>query len=225
MLTALRLLSVQDYTGAPFYAGMAILRAGADLSYVLTAEEAAAAIKSYSPELMVTPVYSSKALDSADNAGAARLAESMATEVVSRIPRLHSLVIGPGLGRDERVFSGVRKVISAAREKGVYLVLDADALFLISQEPDLIRGYRKAVLTPNIVEFDRLWKGAGRPPRSSRSQDAVVADVQGLAESLGNVVVILKGEEDVLSDGKEWIVSSTQGGLKRCGGIWACPKP
>jgi ATP-dependent NAD(P)H-hydrate dehydratase len=49
-----------DFTGAPFYAAMASLNAGADLSFVFCANEAALPIKSYSPELMVTPVYSVK---------------------------------------------------------------------------------------------------------------------------------------------------------------------
>ena len=37
----------QDFTGAPYYAGMAALRTGADLVYVFTAKEAATAIKAY----------------------------------------------------------------------------------------------------------------------------------------------------------------------------------
>ena len=43
----------KDYTGAPFYASISSLRMGADLAYVFTAQEAAPAIKTYSPELMV----------------------------------------------------------------------------------------------------------------------------------------------------------------------------
>ncbi len=43
----------EDYTGAPYFASMAALRMGADLTYVFTAEEAAPALKGYSPELMV----------------------------------------------------------------------------------------------------------------------------------------------------------------------------
>lgn len=43
----------KDYTGAPFFASMSSLRTGADLAYVMTAEEAAPALKAYSPELMV----------------------------------------------------------------------------------------------------------------------------------------------------------------------------
>lgn len=46
----------KDYTGAPFFASMSALRMGADLAYVLTAEEAAPALKAYSPELMVRPI-------------------------------------------------------------------------------------------------------------------------------------------------------------------------
>ena len=48
------------YTGAPYYAAMASLHVGADLAFVFCADEAALAIKSYSPELMVAPVYSAK---------------------------------------------------------------------------------------------------------------------------------------------------------------------
>ena len=43
-----------DYAGAPFYAGMAALRVGAELLYLFTAEEATGPIKGYSPELMAS---------------------------------------------------------------------------------------------------------------------------------------------------------------------------
>lgn len=52
-----------QYTGAPYYAAMASLKAGADLAYIFCAEEAALPIKSYSPELMVAPVYSAQKFD------------------------------------------------------------------------------------------------------------------------------------------------------------------
>lgn len=50
----------ERYTGAPYYAGMAALHVGSDLAFVFCAQEASLAIKSYSPELMVAPVYSVK---------------------------------------------------------------------------------------------------------------------------------------------------------------------
>lgn len=50
----------KDYTGAPFFASISALRVGADLVYVFTAEEAAPALKAYSPELMVRSARTSK---------------------------------------------------------------------------------------------------------------------------------------------------------------------
>ena len=56
-----------DYAGAPYYAGMAALRVGAELLYLLTAAEATVPIKSYSPELMVSAVYNTARIASASN--------------------------------------------------------------------------------------------------------------------------------------------------------------
>jgi NAD(P)H-hydrate repair Nnr-like enzyme with NAD(P)H-hydrate dehydratase domain len=72
------------------------------------------------------------------------------------IPRLHVLVVGPGLGRETHMQAFARLAIQQARERGLYLVLDADALLLIQEDPDIVRGYTKAVITPNIVEFQKL---------------------------------------------------------------------
>ena len=46
--------------------------------------------------------------------------------------------------------------VKIAKEQGMYLVLDADALWMVGQDLGLIRGYRRAVLTPNVMEFKRL---------------------------------------------------------------------
>eukprot|EP00850_Spirogloea_muscicola_P027073 SM015298S01687 [mRNA] locus=s15298:34:297:- [translate_table: standard] len=46
----------REYTGAPFFAAMAALKLGADLSHVFCAAAAAPVIKAYSPELIVHPV-------------------------------------------------------------------------------------------------------------------------------------------------------------------------
>jgi ATP-dependent NAD(P)H-hydrate dehydratase len=79
----------KEYSGAPYFASISALRAGADLAYVFTTREAAAVIKAYSPELIVLPV-----LD----------AENNELEMHTWIGKVHSLVIGPGLGRSEPAF-------------------------------------------------------------------------------------------------------------------------
>uniref|UniRef100_A0A4X1U215 ATP-dependent (S)-NAD(P)H-hydrate dehydratase n=1 Tax=Sus scrofa TaxID=9823 RepID=A0A4X1U215_PIG len=131
----------REYTGAPYFAAISALKVGADLSHVFCTQEAAPVIKSYSPELIVHPV-----LDSPDAARA----------VGEWLPRLHALVVGPGLGRDHVLLENVKGILEASKARGVPVVIDADGLWLIAQEPALVQGYQKAVLTPNHVEFSRL---------------------------------------------------------------------
>ena len=58
-----------QYTGAPFYAGMASLKVGADLAFCFCADEASIPIKSYSPELVVIPVYKAADFDQLHRTG------------------------------------------------------------------------------------------------------------------------------------------------------------
>lgn len=77
-----------EYTGAPYYAATAALRAGADLATVFCAEEAATAIKCYSPELMVRSLYSYNE-DQATESDTSSRAEEILKE---NLPRLKSIV-------------------------------------------------------------------------------------------------------------------------------------
>lgn len=49
----------------------------------------------------------------------------------------------------------VRDTVHRAKVAGIPLVFDADGLWLVNKEPGLVRGYGRAVLTPNPVEFKR----------------------------------------------------------------------
>jgi ATP-dependent NAD(P)H-hydrate dehydratase len=132
-----------EYSGAPYFAGISALRTGADLVHVFCCKEASIPIKTFSPDLIVHPVL--------DNDGALHLIQPW-------LERLHVLVIGPGLGRDEKVFQTVEKLIEACRALSKPLVIDADGLFLVGQNIELIRNYPCLVLTPNSMEFTRLVK-------------------------------------------------------------------
>lgn len=82
----------KEYTGAPFYASKAALLFGADLVFIFCAEEALLPIKSYSPEFMVTSLYSGE-----DEVGS--LAQLIVAKVRVSLWRLHVVLMGPGMGR------------------------------------------------------------------------------------------------------------------------------
>lgn len=48
------------------------------------------------------------------------------------------------------------QVLETLRRQGTPVVLDADALWLVTQRPALVVGWRGAVLTPNVAEYRRL---------------------------------------------------------------------
>lgn len=191
----------REFTGAPYFSSISAMKTGADLAYVFCSADSAPVIKGYSPELIVIP----------------NLDSNNATEEISTfLPRLHSLVIGPGLGRNERTLATVGSIISLAKEQGLPLVLDADALFFVSKCPEIVRGYKKAILTPNMAEFDRLYTSVFQNDQNSQVEPKAV--VANLASTLGNITICRKGAEDIISDGNSTVVCNEKGSPRRCGG-------
>ena len=215
-----------EYTGAPYYAGISALKFGADLAYVFCAKSAAPSIKSYSPELMVVPIYDQDQVDATNST------DTMVERVTISFPRLHGLLVGCGLGRHPIILSAVEKILENARDAGLIVVLDADALSLLSQgELTAVQGNPKVILTPNVVEYKRLWSSvnsgdsnsSSSSSSSSSSQDETSVgllpqDVERLAQKLGGVTIVLKSERDIVSNGTLTLVGNEVGGRKRSGG-------
>ena len=141
-------------------------------------------------------------------------------ELESLLSRLHVLIVGPGLGRETYMQSYARTALSIARSNGMFLVLDADALWMVNQEPELIKGYQRAVLTPNVMEFKRLKDKLGI--RDGDEEAGMVS------RALGGVTIVQKGATDIIAIDttgssallkvQERIEVDTKGGYKRCGG-------
>ncbi|PHH64171.1 hypothetical protein CDD81_4918 [Ophiocordyceps australis] len=209
----------EDYTGAPYFSAMASARLGCDMSHVICTPGAAAVIKTYSPNLMVHPLMrqSSPAVMGSKHGEGDSDPERIAAGIIDMLARLHVLVVGPGLGRDGLMQATLAHVIRAARSREMPLVIDADALQLVQKQPELIKGYTGAVLTPNVVEFGRLWEAIG-PDAASVTGSSETAKVEALARALGGVTIVQKGASDFISNGKVTFKDDLQGGSKRSGG-------
>jgi ATP-dependent NAD(P)H-hydrate dehydratase len=148
------------------------------------------------------------------NAGASETASSISAQVVDMLSRLHVIVIGPGLGRDELMQDTCAQVVAEARRQGVPFVLDADGLFLAQTRPELVDGCKECILTPNVVEFARLAKAKGLDVNDGEPADLCAK----LSKAFGGVTIIQKGPADYISNGEHTLVSDGEGGLKRSGG-------
>ncbi|CAF3570511.1 unnamed protein product [Rotaria socialis] len=197
----------EEYTGAPTFAGMTALRTGADIVHIFCAKNAAIPIKSFSPDLIVHPLLDSK---------------SFSDDIGKWLPRLHAVVIGPGLGRDENILSNVEQLIGILRQqdKQIPLVIDADGLFLITEKPHIINSYENCILTPNIAEFERLYeKVTGVKSEEIKQETDKKKLAQKLAETL-RVNILMKGRVDTISspNNQTPIQCAIEGSPRRCGG-------
>ncbi|KAI9819552.1 MAG: hypothetical protein M1827_007002 [Pycnora praestabilis] len=198
----------QDYTGAPYFSAMASARLGADMSHVICETEAAQVIKTYSPNLMVHPY-----MRQAHKLHEKETVDNIYQNVIDMLPRVHVVVIGPGLGRDELMQETCARVITEARKQNIPFVLDADGLYLAQTRPELVQGCTECILTPNVVEFGRLAKSKGLDMDGDETKLCAK-----LAKAFGGVTIIQKGAKDYISNGETTLISDLEGGLKRSGG-------
>lgn len=169
----------EGMTGAAMLVSRGALRAGAGI-VVCGLPGDAAAERASGTEVITRALAStpSGALD-----------EPAAKEVFADLDRFRALVVGPGLGADERAFKAVRALIAGAP---VPVVVDADGLNALAGHLDILRDRSMStILTPHAGEYERL---AGAPVGADR-----VAAARDLAKRTG-AVVLLKGSRTVVAD-------------------------
>lgn len=171
------------YTGAPGLAAQAALRAGADLATVLAPESVADQIQTFSEDLIVRPL-------SGD-----RLSPDHVDTILEAARERDVLILGPGIGGEANSRTAVRAILEAF---GGRAVIDADALAAV---PD-VETEAACILTPHRGEFEHL---CGEP---ASDRDGWESAVQRLADSLEHTI-LLKGPEDVITDGNRTRINRT----------------
>lgn len=147
--------------GAARLTGEACLRVGAGLVTIATHAASVASIVTERPELIVRAVATE-------------------LELRSLMSRADVIAIGPGLGQDD----WAKLLFDATLESGKPLVVDADALNLLSMHP---RSNSNWILTPHPGEAGRLLGSSTSDIQSDRWGSAL-----GIARKFGGTVV-LKG--------------------------------
>ncbi len=129
-------------------------------------------------------------------------------EHLSGVPELESFAsvgIGPGLGQHPLTLDALRTLLESYTKP---IVLDADALNLISSQPKLLEALPPgSILTPHPGEFRRLF--GDQPTALARWQ------VQREMAHKYRIVLVLKGAHTsiALPDGELWLNSSGNPGM------------
>ena len=196
------------YTGAPYYAAMTTMKAGGELAYIFSAKEACQPIKAYSPDLIVIPWYETNKIN--------EMREEITNSFLKQSSVLHSCLIGPGLGTDERLLPIVKDIFEDQKMNNFPWILDADALRLFPFELlQTLSKSRVVVLTPNVRELVILFEKCG-PLEQQDPSNSDLAD--HIAKSL-NCFVVLKGKFDYITSGSSSLCCSALGSPKRVGGL------
>ena len=183
----LLLCGSRGYTGAAFFAAMGALRSGAGLVFLGVPESiyGIEAVKLNEPVIFPLP-----------DAGG-RLSADAVPEILTRLPQMDAVLVGPGLGQSEGTLAVVRAVLEKAE---CPVVVDADGINVLSAHRDLLRGRKlPTILTPHDGEFARLGGVIG--------EDRMAA-AAALAEELG-CTVLLKGHETCITDGTDGYLNLT----------------
>lgn len=174
--------------GAATLSAGAALRAGAGLVTVHTPSASVLAVQAALPEAMVSP--------------------DPGTGNITSLPELSpyaSIGAGPGLGTDPDTAEVMRELLENVN---VPLVLDADALNILSQNRELIdRIPPRTILTPHPGEFRRL--------AATESADYNLLKEQVLFAERHRCIVVLKGAHTsvALPDGRVFFNSTGNPGM------------
>ncbi len=169
------------YTGAPILSGMGAYRTGVDLVHIASTENVVRAAESTMPEFIAYSLPGD------------HIVEGHVEKLLELIQDADSVVLGPGMGRNRETVKAVQALIRNA--PSMPFVIDADGLFALSKMEEFISGSLrlKGVITPHRGEFARLLPFDGEMPSEE--------EVRELARKTG-MTVLLKGKEDIISDGE-----------------------
>jgi NAD(P)H-hydrate epimerase len=161
---------------------LAALRTGVDIAYLAAPAKTAQAISSMSPDLITLKLDGN------------RLNPSNMTALKPYVEMVDAVALGPGLGLHPETKEFVKTCIGAVESAGKPLLLDADGLKAFAEFKKPLRA--PLVLTPHAGEYAIL---TGR--KLSDSMEERVSEVQRTAAEL-KAVILLKGQVDVVCDGK-----------------------
>lgn len=175
--------------GAGLLSAAAALRSGGGLVVLATSAEHAAMLHTSQPELMITAVDAQAAADQA---------------LQQQLHAADCVVFGPGIGRGDWAQQCWRAVLAAADQRpgGLSVVVDADGLYWLQQQPDSARKL-ELTITPHPGEAAMLLDCSSQTVQ----QERFVAAAE-LARRY-QAVTVLKGNGSLVAD--------------PAAGLWLCP--
>ncbi|MEO8665439.1 MAG: NAD(P)H-hydrate dehydratase [Ignavibacteria bacterium] len=120
-------------------------------------------------------------------------------EMKDRLKWADTILIGPGISKNEETMKLVRKIV---KENDLNYVIDADAISAFKGHLKLLKN-KKIILTPHFGEFANLI---------DKDIEEVKSNFYVLAKDFAKeykIVLILKNAPSIITDGKEFYINPT----------------
>jgi len=178
----------EELIGAPALAGMstmACLRSGVDLCIVAAPEKAGLLINGFAPDLIVKKLKGDF------------LAKKHLKQVQTLAKKVDSILIGPGIGKEKQTIAFVKDFVKKNKKP---LIIDADAIKACAG----IKFKGQVMLTPHAREFEIF---SGKVLFGKKMNEKIKIVKKTAAKH--NCIIILKGKNDIISDGEEVFINKT----------------
>lgn len=183
----LLLCGSRGFTGAAALAALGALRSGAGVVYLAVPESIYTIEASKLLEPVILPIVDEDGMFSA----------SAKDEILTLLPKMDAVLIGPGIGQSAGVLAIVRTVLEYSK---CPVVLDADGINVLSEHKDILRDRKfPTIITPHDGEFSRLGGSIGIDRCTAAAS---------LAQDLG-CIVLLKGHRTVITDSEVCYINHT----------------
>lgn len=185
----------KGFTGAAYIAAQGAVRSGAGLVTLCCSEDIQQILSSKLVEAMTVNFNEKEKLK----------------EVIGKS---NSIAIGPGLGSNEETFEGVSYALKNAQ---CPLVIDADGINVLKEHLALLKNRTNGIIvTPHLGEMSRITGLSIEHIKQNRIEVS-----EQFAKDYG-VVVLLKGYNTVITDGKTTMINPTGNSAMASGGMGDC---
>ncbi|NLY18346.1 MAG: NAD(P)H-hydrate dehydratase [Clostridiaceae bacterium] len=179
-------------TGAGILTAKAAFKTGSGMVFLAVPDSLSSIYGMAIPEAITIPLKDTDGFITGENLNV----------LLEKSELMDTIVIGPGLSSNKQAILWVKTFVTNCKKP---MVIDADALNIMAEEPDLLKTRSAAtVITPHPGEFARL---------TGLSADEIRADRIGLALEFSrrwNVTVVLKGAGTVSATPTgEYYINST----------------
>ncbi len=182
----------KNYSGAPAYSSLTGINFGLDLVITYVPEVIGDVLRDYSPNMIVRTSPGNW------------LNMKSFKEISVLIDWANAIVIGPGLGIQQETEELLIELLKKLQQEKKSFVLDADALKLIINNLELLKG-QKAILTPHAGELNIMVDiDLSQYNQIEKRRNEVLK----LAKKL-DTTFLIKGPFDYISDGQKIKINRT----------------